>query len=123
MSASSSIMNGEPPWSAGRDGAEKGRTVIGACSQSAREAIMTRQPPRMTVSVPEVVLDGGSGAGSPGAIHIDPPRYRGVQAFAELFGPVGGGEGRGLYTVGERSQDRANQVRPRQVDQDAFIAS
>ena len=77
----------------------------------------------MTVSVPEVVLDGGGGAGPPGAIHIDPPRDRGVQSVAEALGPVGGGGGRGLYTVGERGQDRANQVRPRQVDQDAFIAS
>ena len=30
-------MNGKPPWSAGRDWAEKGRTVTGASSQSARD--------------------------------------------------------------------------------------
>ena len=117
-------MNGEPPWSAGRDWAENGRTVIGACSQSARDATSTMQPPpRVTVSVPEVVLEGGGGAGPPGAIHIDPPMDRGVQSFAEVFGPMGGGGGRCLDAVGERGQDRTDQVRPRQVDHDALIAS
>ena len=95
VSARSSIMNGVPPWSAGREGTEKGRTVIGACSQAAREAIsMMQPPPRVTVAVPKVVLEGGSRAGPPGAIHVDPPVVRWVQSFGQGEGrrSAGGGD-------------------------------
>ena len=76
------------------------------------------QPPRMTVAVPKVVLNGGGRAGPPGAINVDPPVDRGVQTS-----PVCGWGGRCLDAVGERGQDRTHQVQPGQMDHDTLITS
>ena len=73
LSARSSIIKGDPPWSAGRERVEKGRTMIGACSCGTGGHKDNATPPQETVAIPEIFLDGGGRADPPGAINVDPP--------------------------------------------------
>ena len=75
----------------------------------------------MTVTVPEIVLNGVGG--SPRLHQVDPPVQGGVQSGTEVFRPVCRGVGGGLEAIGERGQNIADRVRPGQVGEDAVMAT